>query len=152
MAHVSGGEPRPTVGASGGIFGLLLAYVFGVWLHWLPTLGRVNLRIYDFSHAGTNFLLWESLAGQHPFWGGDLVDTSKRIQAGAPPLEELRPDLPEPLRRVVAEALTLNPQRRPSAGRAPRRSLEFPSSRSAARSATERKRFWTAASTLTSRS
>ncbi len=32
--------------------GLLLAYVFGVWLHWLPTLGRFNLRQYDFSHAG----------------------------------------------------------------------------------------------------
>jgi peptide/nickel transport system permease protein len=45
--------------------GLLLAYVFGVWLHWLPTLGRVNLRIYDFSHAGTNFLLWESLVINH---------------------------------------------------------------------------------------
>jgi peptide/nickel transport system permease protein len=41
--------------------GLLLAYVFGVWLHWLPTAGRFNLRIYDFSKAGTNFLLWESL-------------------------------------------------------------------------------------------
>ena len=26
VAHVGGGEPRPTVGASGGIFGLLLAY------------------------------------------------------------------------------------------------------------------------------
>ena len=41
--------------------GLLLAYVFGVWLHWLPTAGRYDLRLYDFSDAGTNFLLWESL-------------------------------------------------------------------------------------------
>ncbi|MFI5199049.1 MAG: ABC transporter permease [Candidatus Limnocylindrales bacterium] len=41
--------------------GLLLAYVFGVWLHWLPTAGRYDLRVYDFSDAGTNFLLWESL-------------------------------------------------------------------------------------------
>lgn len=41
--------------------GLLLAYVFGVWLHWLPTAGRFTLRDYDFTGAGTNFLLWESL-------------------------------------------------------------------------------------------
>jgi peptide/nickel transport system permease protein len=41
--------------------GLLLAYIFGVWLHWLPTAGRFNLRQYDFGSSGTNFLLWESL-------------------------------------------------------------------------------------------
>jgi peptide/nickel transport system permease protein len=27
----------------------------------LPTAGRYDLRVYDFSDAGTNFLLWESL-------------------------------------------------------------------------------------------
>src|SRR5436305_2904354 len=36
-------------------------------------------------------LLWEALAGQHPFWGGDLGETSQRIQRGAPPLASLRP-------------------------------------------------------------
>ncbi|MBI3746852.1 MAG: ABC transporter permease [Chloroflexi bacterium] len=41
--------------------GLLLAYVFGVWLHWLPVIGRYDLRTYNFTGAGTNFLLWESL-------------------------------------------------------------------------------------------
>ncbi len=41
--------------------GLLLSYVFGVWLHWLPTAGRYDLRQYNFDGAGTNFLLWESL-------------------------------------------------------------------------------------------
>jgi peptide/nickel transport system permease protein len=41
--------------------GLLLQYVFGVWLHWLPTAGRYDLGIYSYDHAGTNFLLWESL-------------------------------------------------------------------------------------------
>jgi hypothetical protein len=61
-------------------------------------------------------LLWEALAGEHPFWGGDLVETSRRIQAGAPGLETLRPDLPEHLRRVVASTLAANPQRRPTAG------------------------------------
>lgn len=41
--------------------GLLLSYIFGVWLHWLPTAGRYDLRQYNFDGAGTNFLLWESL-------------------------------------------------------------------------------------------
>jgi peptide/nickel transport system permease protein len=41
--------------------GLLLAYIFGVWLHWLPVVGRYDLRTYNFEHSGTNFLLFESL-------------------------------------------------------------------------------------------
>jgi peptide/nickel transport system permease protein len=45
--------------------GLLLAYVFGVWLHWLPVIGRYDLRTYSFTGAGTNFLLWESLVIDH---------------------------------------------------------------------------------------
>jgi peptide/nickel transport system permease protein len=45
--------------------GLLLSYVFGVWLHWLPTAGRVDLRQYNFSGAGTTFYLWESLVIDH---------------------------------------------------------------------------------------
>ena len=31
-------------------------------------------------------LLWEALAGEHPFWGGSLLDTAKRIESGAPSL------------------------------------------------------------------
>src|SRR5581483_4486848 len=42
-------------------------------------------------------------------------ETTRRIQAGAPPLAHVRPDLPEALRRAVAAALALNPARRPSA-------------------------------------
>ena len=60
-------------------------------------------------------VLFEALAGEHPFWGGDLVETSRRIQAGAPDLATLRPDLPDHIIRVVAGALSVNPQRRPSA-------------------------------------
>jgi len=45
--------------------GLLLAYVFGVWLHWLPVIGRYDLRSFNFNGAGTNFLLWESLVIDH---------------------------------------------------------------------------------------
>jgi hypothetical protein len=60
-------------------------------------------------------VLFEALAGEHPFWGGDLVETSRRIQSGAPDLAILRPDLPDHIIRVVAGALSLNPQRRPTA-------------------------------------
>ena len=44
-------------------------------------------------------VLFEALAGELPFWGGDLVETSRRIQAGAPDLATLRPDLPRTGRR-----------------------------------------------------
>jgi hypothetical protein len=60
-------------------------------------------------------MLWEALSGRHPFWQGSMLDTARAIEAGAPPLEELRPDLPKPLLRLVDRALELDPQRRPSA-------------------------------------
>jgi hypothetical protein len=66
---------------------------------------------------GVGVLLWEALAGEHPFWGGDMVETSRRIQQGAPSLETLRPDLPQHVLQTVASALLVNPQRRPSAER-----------------------------------
>jgi hypothetical protein len=66
---------------------------------------------------GVGVLLWEALAGEHPFWGGDLVETSRLIQQGAPGLETLRPDLPQHVLETVASALLVNPQRRPSADR-----------------------------------
>src|SRR5690349_7097701 len=62
-------------------------------------------------------LLWEALAGEHPFWGGDLTDTSSRIQHGAPALETMRPDLPRHVIDTVTSALAPSPQRRPSASR-----------------------------------
>jgi hypothetical protein len=66
---------------------------------------------------GVGVLLWEALAGEHPFWGGDMVETSRRIQQGAPGLETLRPDLPDHVLETVASALLVNPQRRPTADR-----------------------------------
>src|SRR3954471_8362129 len=66
---------------------------------------------------GVGVLLWEALVGVHPFWGGDMVETSRRIQQGAPPLESERPDLPKHVLETVASALLVNPQRRPSAER-----------------------------------
>jgi hypothetical protein len=78
---------------------------------------------------GLGVLLWEALAGEHPFWGGDLVETAKRIQQGAPPLQTLRPDLPAQVLQTVASALLVNPQRRPSAERLARELRELPKRR-----------------------
>jgi hypothetical protein len=60
-------------------------------------------------------MLWEALAGRHPFWRGSMLETARAIEAGARPLAELRPDLPKPLLRVVDGSLSKNPARRPSA-------------------------------------
>jgi hypothetical protein len=78
---------------------------------------------------GVGVLLWEMLAGEHPFWGGDLVETSRLIQQGAPGLEALRPDLPLHVRETVASALLVNPQRRPSAERLAAQLRELPKRR-----------------------
>ena len=60
-------------------------------------------------------LLWEALAGWHPFWNGSLLETAKRIETGAAPLAQVRPDLPRPLCALVDRMLALNPAARPPA-------------------------------------
>jgi Protein kinase domain len=60
-------------------------------------------------------MLWESLAGWHPFWNGSLLETAKRIESGAPPLAQPRPDLPKALCALVDRMLALDPAARPSA-------------------------------------
>jgi hypothetical protein len=60
-------------------------------------------------------MLWEALAGRHPFWRGSMLETARAIEAGARPLGELRPDLPKRLLRLVDSALSPNPARRPTA-------------------------------------
>jgi eukaryotic-like serine/threonine-protein kinase len=60
-------------------------------------------------------LLWESLAGKHPFWGVPLPQMPAAIEAGAPPLRHLRPDLPKRLLAALDHALDTEPGRRPSA-------------------------------------
>src|SRR5436305_2944188 len=60
-------------------------------------------------------MLWETLAGRHPFWRSSLLETARAIEAGAPRLETMRPDLPRPLLAAVDRALDLDPGRRPAA-------------------------------------
>ena len=60
-------------------------------------------------------LLWEALAGEHPFWGVPLPQVAAAIEAGAPPLTKSRADLSPPVVQAVASALAGEPGRRPSA-------------------------------------
>jgi hypothetical protein len=98
-----------TLTALGDIPGTL-AYISPERLHGLTATAAADIW-------GLGVLLWEALAGEHPFWCGDLVETSRRIQQGAPPLGSRRPDLPAHLLETVASALAVNPKRRPSASR-----------------------------------
>jgi hypothetical protein len=62
-------------------------------------------------------MLWEALAGRHPFWRPSLLESARAIEAGAPSLGSVRPDLPKPLVTAVDRALELEPRRRPEAAR-----------------------------------
>ena len=67
-------------------------------------------------------MLWEALAGRHPFWAASLLETAQRIQAGARRSRRVRPDLPTPLlaaRRPRARRSTR--RARPTRGAARRR-------------------------------
>jgi len=60
-------------------------------------------------------VLWESLVGEHPFWGVPLPQVAAAIEAGAKPLGTARADLPPAIVDAVSSALTIEPSRRPSA-------------------------------------
>jgi hypothetical protein len=62
-------------------------------------------------------ILWEALAGRHPFWAASPLETARRIRAGAPRLASQRPDLPRELCAAVDRMLALEPHRRPQAER-----------------------------------
>lgn len=62
-------------------------------------------------------LLWESLAGEHPFWGVPLPQVAAAIESGAPPLGGIRSDLPRALTDAVSAALAVEPAKRPTAER-----------------------------------
>ena len=64
---------------------------------------------------GVGLLLWEALAGGHPFRGTPLQRMATAIEGGPPPLLTERPDLPKHLLVAVDRALAPDPARRPSA-------------------------------------
>jgi hypothetical protein len=66
-------------------------------------------------------MLWEALAGWHPFSAPSPVETARRIRAGARALAEARPDLPTELCDLVDAMLDLQPKGRPAAKQLPPR-------------------------------
>ena len=64
---------------------------------------------------GVGILLWEALAGKHPFWGVPLQQMAGTIETGAPSLHAERPDLPKRLLNAIGHALANDPKKRPSA-------------------------------------
>lgn len=62
-------------------------------------------------------ILWEALAGSHPFWGVPLPQVASTIASGAPPLSARRSDLPRRLLAAIDSALSVDPGRRPPAAR-----------------------------------
>jgi len=64
---------------------------------------------------GVGVLLWEALVGYHPFWTSSPIKTARQIEAGAPSLHSVRPDLPRALLDAVDRALAVDPERRPTA-------------------------------------
>ncbi|MBA2614615.1 MAG: serine/threonine protein kinase [Actinobacteria bacterium] len=89
-----------------------LAYVSPERLDGEPASGAA-----DVWSAGV--LLWEALAGWHPFAAASPVETARRIREGAKPLASLRPDLPRELCTAVDRMLAVDPARRPAAKRLP---------------------------------
>jgi hypothetical protein len=60
-------------------------------------------------------VLWEALAGEHPFWGVPLPQVAAAIEGGAKPIGTVRADLHPALVDAVSSALRIEPSRRPSA-------------------------------------
>jgi eukaryotic-like serine/threonine-protein kinase len=106
LAHF---EEAETLTAQGDVPGTL-AYISPERLRGQPGTSAADIW-------AVGVLLWEALAGRHPFLTGSPVDMARKIEAGAPPLSQARPDLPDALVKLVARALALEPARRPAADR-----------------------------------
>lgn len=59
-------------------------------------------------------VLWYALAGRHPFDAETIEDLQAAARRGAPPLREVRPDVPAALAAVVAGAIAPDPAARTS--------------------------------------
>ena len=62
-------------------------------------------------------VLWEALAGRHPFWTPSVLESARKIREGAPSLASARPDLPRAVLDAIDGALATDPARRPPAER-----------------------------------
>jgi hypothetical protein len=102
-------EEADTLTAVGDVPGTL-AYIAPERLHGEPASAAGDVW-------SVGVLLYEALAGGHPFWRPTLAETAEAIGEGAPPLAAHRPDLAPQLLAAVDRALALDPARRPSAQR-----------------------------------
>jgi Protein kinase domain len=103
-------EHADTLTAAGDVPGTL-AYIAPERLHGDEATGAADVW-------SVGVLLWEALAGRHPFWAVSPLETARRVERGARPLAELRPDLPRELCRAVDRMLALDPRQRPTARQA----------------------------------
>lgn len=87
-----------------------LAYVAPERLEGQPAGGAADVW-------AVGVMLWEALAGWHPFAAASPVETARRIAAGAPRLATERPDLPREVCTTVDSMLSVEPRRRPPARR-----------------------------------
>ncbi len=109
LAHLEEAETLTAVGDVPGT----LTYVSPERLAGRPTTAAADVWA-----AGV--VLWEALAGWHPFASASPIETARRIREGAQPLATLRPDLPADLCLLVDRMLDLDPRRRPTAKQLPR--------------------------------
>jgi hypothetical protein len=108
LAHM---EEADTLTAVGDVPGTL-AYVSPERLNGAPSAGAADVW-------AVGVVLWEALAGWHPFTSTSPVETARRIREGTQPLGRARPDLPRELCSLVDRMLSTEPRRRPAAGRLP---------------------------------
>ena len=106
LAAFDGAE---TLTAQGDVPGTL-AYISPERLAGAPTTAAADVW-------AVGVMLWEALAGRHPFVRASLLQTGEAIETGAPPLATRRPDLPPPVIEAVDRALALDPRKRPTAAR-----------------------------------
>ena len=104
-------EEADTLTAAGDVPGTL-AYVSPERLDGRPASGAADVW-------SVGVVLWEGLAGWHPFTAPSPVETARRIRAGAKPLAQVRPDLPADLCALVDRMLARDPRRRPAPRRLP---------------------------------
>jgi len=98
-------EEAETLTAAGDVPGTL-AYIAPERLAGVEAKGAADIW-------SVGVLLWEALAGRHPFSSFSPLETARRVQEGAPPLASLRPDLPRALTAAVDRMLDPDPARRP---------------------------------------